>query len=160
MIKILKSKKGMTLIEVILALAILGIISIPLIAVFSNSIFITQLTKRQIEINAVIQIAKGEVTQSVKHDAPLNDFDYPEVSANDISLSPTHIPASPSPYSPADNKTKFLRLQVDNQNLFYNTYKYKVKYVSLHENIVELIIELYHSNGKFLSEIKTDIYTK
>ena len=66
MFKTLRNKKGMTLTEVIIALAVLGIISVPLIAVFSNSVFITRLTKNQLEINAVIQIVKVEVTQAVK----------------------------------------------------------------------------------------------
>lgn len=156
MIRIIKNNKGMTITEVILALAILGIVSIPLIAVFSNSIFLTQLTKRKMEINAVMQIAKGDVTQSVKNGSKLPDFIDPIDDSKKVNLKLNLDSALLDPIY--NDPTKYFKMQGDHDLL--NAYKYKVKYVSkdtVAPNIVELIIKLYSSDGKFLSELKTDI---
>jgi prepilin-type N-terminal cleavage/methylation domain-containing protein len=65
--KLLKSKKGMTLLETILALAVLGIISAPLLTVFTNAAVIVKKTNDRLEINAVTRIIKENVTNSVKY---------------------------------------------------------------------------------------------
>jgi len=65
--KLLVSKKGMTLIEVIISLAVLGIVSSPLLVVFTNAQIIIGKTESRIEINAVMRIIKENVTNSVKY---------------------------------------------------------------------------------------------
>lgn len=163
MSKILKNIKGMTLTEVIIALAVLGIISVPLIAVFSNSVFVTQLTKNQLEINAIMQIVKVEVTHAVKNGSTIKDFDDPDDVLKVVDISPKGVD-SESLYSAPGNETKFL--QINNSNL-NDKYKYKVKYINKSEdsldtlqpepNTVELLIKLYSGNGKHLKDLKTDI---
>lgn len=158
MIAILKNKKGMTITEVIMALAILGIIAIPLLAVFSNSIFLTHLTKSQMEINAVMQIVKGEVVQSVKNGRQLPDFEHPEDGTKKINICPSSSPAD-TLYDTTGNETKFLK--IDGGNL-QDKYKYKVVYEAKGENTevsntVELLIKLYSDGGKYLNELKINV---
>ena len=62
-----RSKKGMTLIETIIALAVLGIVSVPLMAVFTNAAVIVKKTDDRLEINAVTRIIKENVIRSVKY---------------------------------------------------------------------------------------------
>lgn len=61
-----KSNRGMTLIETIIALAVLGIVSVPLMAVFTNAAVIVKKTEERLEINAVTRIIKENVIKSVK----------------------------------------------------------------------------------------------
>lgn len=160
MLRVLKNNKGMTLTEVITALAILGIISIPLIAVFSNSVLITHMTKKQMEINAVMQIVKREVAESVKNGVELLEFENPDEKVN---LSPA-ASEDPGPYSPVDGRTEFLKIQSGNLT---ESYKYRVKYIDKGDGTVDiskpepgtvvLAIELYTSDGKKVSDLKTDI---
>ncbi len=60
------NNKGMTLIEAIVALAILGIVSAPLLMVFTNAQMIIRNTGSRLEANAVMRIIKENVTRSVK----------------------------------------------------------------------------------------------
>lgn len=153
----------MTLTEVIIALAILGIISVPLIAVFSNSVFITQLTKRQMEINAVMQIAKVEVAYAVKNPSSIPDFDDPGDVTKQVDINPK---TSPLYDTKGNETTSYLRIEKSN---LADRYKYRVKYLDMggaspdyskpapEPNTVELLIKLYSSEGKFLRELKADI---
>lgn len=65
--KLFKSKKGMTLLETILALAVLGIVAAPLLTVFTNAAVIVKKTNDRLEINAITRIIKENVTSSVKY---------------------------------------------------------------------------------------------
>lgn len=60
------NNKGMTLIEAIVALAILGIVSAPLLVVFTNAQLVIRNTESRLEANAVMRIIKENVTASVK----------------------------------------------------------------------------------------------
>lgn len=162
--KILKNIKGMTLTEVIIALAVLGIISVPLIAVFSNSVLITQLTRNQLEVNAVVQIVKVEVTQAVKNGSLIKDAEEPGDISKAIDISPRSVGAE-SLYLEPGNETKFLH--IDNSNLT-GRYKYKVRYMAKagaeldtlqpEPDTVELLIMLYSAGEKHLKDLKVDIH--
>lgn len=64
--KILKCKKGTSLVEVIVALAILGIISTVATMSFVSSMQTSNKSKEQIELNAVIDTITENVTNAVK----------------------------------------------------------------------------------------------
>lgn len=77
--KHVKSNKGMTLIETIISLAVLGIVSVPLMAVFTNAAVIVKKTDERLEINAVTRIIKENVINSVKYGGSgnaINTFDH------------------------------------------------------------------------------------
>ncbi len=64
---IVKNKKGMTMVEVVISLTVIGIISIPLFAAFMSSAALMKKTHEQMEINAVTRVVKENVTVSVKY---------------------------------------------------------------------------------------------
>ncbi len=57
----------MTLIEVIIALAVLGIVTVPLLVVFTNAQVVIKKTESRLETNAVMRIVKENVTRAVKY---------------------------------------------------------------------------------------------
>jgi len=65
--KFFKNNKGATLIEIVVSLAVLGIISVPLFTTFLSSALIIRRTGEQLEINAVTRIVKENVVASVKY---------------------------------------------------------------------------------------------
>jgi len=158
MLKLLKNNKGMTITEIITALAVLGIISIPLMAVFSNSVLLTKMTGNQLEINAVMQIAKADVVQSVKNGVGLCDFSDPHNASKEIYLNPSR-PTPDVIYAHAGNETAaFLKLGSGNLT---EKYKYKVKYEDMGApDIVHLTIKLYTAQEKFLSELKIEVSSR
>lgn len=65
--KLLGNRKGTSLIEVIVAMTILGIISMVTTMVFVNSMSTSNSSKEQIEINAVISTVTENITAALKN---------------------------------------------------------------------------------------------
>lgn len=156
MIKMLKNNKGMTLTEVVVAIAIFGILSVPLLAIFSNSILITELTKRQMEISSVMQIVSGEVSNSVRNNVSITY--YSSLTPSAITLSPIASP-TPTIYGAIGNETNYLRISGGN---LAGEYKYTVTYVGKGtstsvSNTVDLLIKLFTSEGRMLRELRTTV---
>ncbi|MEN6316747.1 MAG: type II secretion system protein [Clostridiaceae bacterium] len=87
--KLLKSNKGMTLIETIISLAVLGIVSVPLMAVFTNTAVIVKKTDERLEINAVTRIIKENVINSVKYGGSGNAiYTYNHADLIDLQSGP------------------------------------------------------------------------
>ncbi|TYQ13243.1 UNVERIFIED_CONTAM: prepilin-type N-terminal cleavage/methylation domain-containing protein [Acetivibrio alkalicellulosi] len=63
--KLIKSEKGMSLIEVILALAILSVVTIPIFIGFMNALIISKRVDVQTNVNAVTRIIKEEVKNAL-----------------------------------------------------------------------------------------------
>lgn len=63
-----KNRRGMTLIETIIALAVLGIVTVPLLVVFTNAQVVIRNTQGRLETNAVMRIIKENVTRAVKYE--------------------------------------------------------------------------------------------
>lgn len=57
----LNNNKGMTLVEVVVALALLGILVVPITIGFMNTIRIAKLIERQTEVNAVSEVVKDQI---------------------------------------------------------------------------------------------------
>jgi|GEM_PF-919718 len=66
MIKILKSKKGMTLVEVVISITMLGVILVPLMALFSTSVILANKNRDKVDLNYLTEIVVEEVRASVK----------------------------------------------------------------------------------------------
>jgi prepilin-type N-terminal cleavage/methylation domain-containing protein len=66
MMRFARNKKGMTLIDVIVALAVLAIASMPLLTVFANSAMLIKKADTRLEINAITRVVKENVVNSVK----------------------------------------------------------------------------------------------
>ncbi len=86
-----RSKKGMTVIEVLVSMAVFGIISVPLMGIFLDSMVATKLAQDKIETNALVSIVKDTVTKNVKcvpggtiRKVSSSDLD-PVIILNDVS---------------------------------------------------------------------------
>ncbi|MDP4093443.1 MAG: prepilin-type N-terminal cleavage/methylation domain-containing protein [Bacillota bacterium] len=61
-----RNNKGMTLLEVMVAMAVFGIISVPLVMSCISPIVITKINQDQIELNAVTRTVKEAVVNAIK----------------------------------------------------------------------------------------------
>ncbi|MCX7842446.1 MAG: type II secretion system GspH family protein [Clostridia bacterium] len=61
------NQKGITISEVIVALAVLGIVSIPISYLFINSMNTNKMSGEQVLLNAIIRTVKENVSNSVKY---------------------------------------------------------------------------------------------
>lgn len=59
-------RSGYSLIEVIIAMTVFAMISVPLIMLFGNSMKLTRSSEEQIEINAITRIIKENVSFAIK----------------------------------------------------------------------------------------------
>lgn len=67
MIKKFKSRKGFSLVEMILSITLLAMVTIPVTAGFASISVINMKTKKQIEINSAARIVQQMVIESVKN---------------------------------------------------------------------------------------------
>lgn len=72
--RILKSKKGVTLIELIISLAIFGMLVVPLAGVFTNSMSVVKNTEKQIKINGMMRVIESELITKVTLSKDYNDI--------------------------------------------------------------------------------------
>ncbi|GAE88025.1 type II secretion system protein [Acetivibrio straminisolvens] len=61
----LNNNKGMTLIEVVVAIALLGILIVPITIGFMNALRVSKLIERQTELNAVSEVVKDQVAEAL-----------------------------------------------------------------------------------------------
>ncbi len=75
MLNLFTNKRGMTMLEVLISIALLSLVSVPLIMSFMNSLMMSKLSKNQIEVNAVTRVVKEVVTSGFANNLPLNNYD-------------------------------------------------------------------------------------
>ncbi|MCX7748975.1 MAG: prepilin-type N-terminal cleavage/methylation domain-containing protein [Clostridia bacterium] len=71
-----RNNRGFSLIELILAITLLALVTIPFIRFFSSTIRLTRLTQSQVEINAATRLMVNRVTEAIKdkhREIPLYD---------------------------------------------------------------------------------------
>lgn len=82
----LKKQSGMTLTEVLLALAVLSIVSIPLLTSFMNSIAINKKTDKMMQMTIIERAVKNNVTEYAKYGTEgIYYFNDPFVTPTTIS---------------------------------------------------------------------------
>ena len=106
--KIFKNRKGMTLIEVIVSMTVLGILSAPVLMIFTNSMMTVKLANDRIEINAATRIIKESVTNSVKYGGgnTLTSFDTDGTGTEYVLELKTYPPIHSSNFKIIDGKNK------------------------------------------------------
>ena len=68
---LLRNKKGMSFLEVLIALGILGLLSVPIMMMFMNAQIYAKKVDKQTEINAVTRTVMQIVSEGLKTNAPL-----------------------------------------------------------------------------------------
>jgi prepilin-type N-terminal cleavage/methylation domain-containing protein len=82
--KILRNKKGMTLIEVIISISVLAIFLVPITVGFQNALLISKLSENQLEINNVSRLIREEVVYSMLNNTPLFRYNPADTSVNNF----------------------------------------------------------------------------
>lgn len=82
MLKILKNRKGITLVEAIVAMMVLGMLSTVVLMIFTNAMMEVKLANDRIEINAVTRIVKENIVNSVKAGVGNTLISYDKDAAN------------------------------------------------------------------------------
>ncbi len=154
--RLLKAKNGMTMIEVIISIALLSVVSVPLIISFMNSLNISRLSKNQIEINAVTRTIKETVTDGFYNNLPLNDFD----SDGDIDLYRDFLCDSSG--VPATSGAILYRVtpKIDVPD---SNYKFTILYDSAnfhnpaYEDVTNVLIKIYNIDNKIVNKLKITV---
>ena len=82
MLKVIKSCKGISLVEAIVAMTVLAMLSTVVMMMFMNSMVTVKMTNDRIEINAVTRIIKENVINSVKNGVGNTLISFDKDSAN------------------------------------------------------------------------------
>lgn len=150
-----RSKRGMTVIEVLVAMAVFGVISVPLMGVFLDSMVATKLAQDKIETNALVCIVKDAVTKNVKGvSGTLNDLSNKSVILNDVSgtaVTPKITTGSAHDLKVEDKKSKDLGYKFDADRIqdfgqvscggissttkYPDTCEYQVTIKNIHNNV-------------------------
>ena len=64
--KLLKKNSGISLVEVIVALTVLGILSVPISMAYINTMKLTRLSDSQIQLNSITRIVSQNVSGAIK----------------------------------------------------------------------------------------------
>lgn len=128
--RLLKSEKGMSLLEVIIAVAILGVLAIPIMTTFLNTQIYAKKVDRQTEVNAITRTVKqivldGMLSKDIMIDKdgnPVNQFD------SDILHPDTFVSLIQYSKDNGEAETPFLQF-TDGWPPVENTkYTYKIRY--------------------------------
>jgi len=156
--KLLKSQKGMTMLEVVIAFALFSIVSVPLIISFMNSLKVSHMAKDQLEINAVTRKVKEYVTEDLfGKGKPLFDFnsDGTPDQFNDFLYIDTV-----SGKIPATASASLYRVTPDIDVPDYPDYVFTVLYDSANyynpsfDNVTNVLITIYDKNHKIVNKLK------
>lgn len=113
MYKLVGNKKGFSIVELIVSMAILVIVTVPIMASFSSIAAINLRTKNQQDVDAVMRVIKEEVVDHVKDADPNVHTD-----SGDIQLR------SGSTFISGTN------IKVDGaSSSYYSSYRYDAKYL-------------------------------
>lgn len=66
MLRFVRSKKGVSILEVIVGIAVIGVISVPITMMYVNSLKTSRMTMSEMEDNAVVWIVKENIKEAVK----------------------------------------------------------------------------------------------
>ncbi|MEN8906972.1 MAG: type II secretion system protein [Clostridiales bacterium] len=163
------NKKGMTLIEVILAITILAIASLPLFASFNNTFLIINKKQKKMDNSAVIRLAKENSVDCIKEAKAIqsyNDVNSDSIKdINDTVLWQNDTNSWTYPDIVDTNTVSDLMLK-DSNDKIYDKYKYSIKYDSTYSdsnfpNVKKFKIGVYNfSDSKLIKAFNIFINTE
>ena len=154
--KSLRSKKGMTLVEMIVAMSIFAIISVPMLTTVSLMFKVMAKKKVSIEDNAVIRIVKENVVDAIKDGSAKSIASYKDRNADAVIDDNDNVywkAGNPGSWNmPEDakiNRVENLKV-VDKDGKVYEMYKFNIEYESS------------YSDSKFpnVRKFKIEIFTR
>lgn len=159
MLKLISRKKGMTLVEVLISIAILGIISVPLLAMFTNSALMIRQNEKQIKVSALVRTIKENVSTALKGSGNLPEYGGVNYDSSAKSYNAFNI-AIPSTINSVSDFIGITGSDGSTQKL--RDYKYKITYLGYPDevnatNTKEYKIKIYNSSDKLIQSIVVDI---
>ncbi|HOM01410.1 MAG TPA: prepilin-type N-terminal cleavage/methylation domain-containing protein [Acetivibrio sp.] len=152
----LKNNKGMTLVEVVIALALLGILVVPITVGFMNSLMVSKLIEQQTEVNAVSEVVKDHVSEAlIERSYPLVLLE-PAPTGSDWSLREFIVAAKSTPEEEkkSPNLAVVYSSGAKNEKYFYTvTYKHNSCYDPNYPYTYHVIVNILTKNAK--GDIKT-----
>lgn len=153
----LKDKKGMTLIEVILALSLLAIFTIPLSVGFMNTLIISRMVEKENHVNAVTSIIKERVQDALRNvemelvyvdgsDETLKDFLLSGVGGSD-TIESSAIKVNYPNDDENNDYVFFYRLNYDHETCYDDEY----------ETVYHVIVSVYLVNKDFKGSLQDAI---
>jgi len=171
--KLIKSKSGMSLLEVMIALAILGVLTVPIMTAFMNTQLYAKKVDKQNEINAITRTVKQIVTDGFIRDEVLEASDGSTIDTLEpVDGNSDHFRDIINEYSKDINKAStytspsFLKINktVGPTIVESKKYKYKLEYCynecynPSYENVHHVVIMIYdYDSEKLLNEIKVAV---
>jgi len=153
----LKSKKGMTLIEVILALSLLAIFTLPLTIGFMNSLLISRKIEVENHVNAVTSIIKERVQDALIDE----NIDLPYVSGgtfNIIDFISSNIVGDGGESDPIEVEYSSDDGEKNNYKFFYRlSYHHDSCYDEEYETVYHVIVSVYLVNRDFKGTLQEAI---
>ncbi len=145
--KLISGKKGMTLIEVLVSIAILGIISVPLLAMFTNSTLMVRQNEKQIKVSALTRTIKENVTKALKEGNKLTTYDGGNYDIASLST--------------VNSESDFIGITGSSGSMTKD-YKYKITFLGRPDatnaaSTKEYKIKIYNSSDKLIQSIVVDI---
>lgn len=161
MIRLLNNEKGMTLIEVVVSLALLGILILPITVGFMNTLKVTKLIEQQTEVNAVSEVVKDQVAEALIQDNYPLALLEPTPAETEWLIRPVVIAAKSTP----DEEKKSPNLAVvyssgeKNEKYFYTvsyTHNscYDINYPYTYHAIVNILFKNSKGNVETLNTFK------
>ncbi|WP_027621283.1 type II secretion system protein [Acetivibrio clariflavus] len=181
--RLLRSEKGLTFIEVLIALSIMGLLSVPIMMMFMNAQMYARKVDKQTEINAVTRTVKELVLEGLNKDAPLSsltgeiiDIDGEDAEDGEDSEADEGEEVSDGfksiiRYAIKSNTTvttPYLKIEdsiEDSGNKISDKYTYTVTYDpakyydSNYKGVYNVLIKIYEKESKNkVNELKVSVY--
>lgn len=131
MLRFFKRIKGTTLIDVIVSMTILGIITVPLLTVFSDTIALNKKGNDQIDINAVARVVKENVVDDVKaSSSPLTYSltNYHIISEGGFTIPDYYYDVSPAGAVNGTSCTYLYKIKIKKRNNLTSAYEEKCNF--------------------------------
>ncbi|ABN52332.1 MAG TPA: prepilin-type cleavage/methylation domain-containing protein [Hungateiclostridium thermocellum] len=154
--KNLNNNQGMTLVEVVVALALLGILVVPITIGFMNTIRIAKLIERQTEVNAVSEVVKDQVAEAlIQQNYPLTLLESAP-TGTEWYLRPfiADAKSTPNVEKKSPNLAVVYSSGAKNEKYFYTvSYKHESCYDPEYPYTYHVIVNILTKNNK--GEIET-----
>lgn len=162
--RLLRNKKGMSFLEVLIALAILGLLSVPIMMMFMNAQIYARKVDKQTEINAVTRTVMQIVSDGLNANAQLfgpDSSDPIDVNGDGTENDGfrtiiTHAHDSGSPYiTPV---LKIDRSGINEKYVYKITYDHAKYYDENYEGVYNVLVTIIEKeNGKAVNKLKMSV---
>lgn len=166
--RLFKSKSGMSLLEVMIALALLGVLTVPIMTAFMNTQLYAKKVDKQTDINAITRTVKQIVIDGMLSNDSLLDINGDPVDTLDQIGTPDKFKDIIVNGKDTGNPitTPFLKIdQIVNGSIEKSEkYKYKIEYLHnecydrTYPKVYHVVIKICnYDNDNLLNEIKVAV---